>query len=165
MNVSKWFEYQLHSTLDGFLWAAQQVPEERFHARPPAALGEWSASQHVLHMLEYERDLALPSMHQWLGAPPAVRKAASEIDQQNPPGVEKMLVEFEQVRQAEIGLLNQFDDATWKSNQNTTFWGEVSLLWLVSKTYQHTLEHTHDVLRLALFWDRILKRMAQEQSK
>jgi hypothetical protein len=162
MNSSKWFEYQLQSTLDGFLWAVQQLSEERFYALPPSSLGEWSAAQHILHMLEYERDLALPSMHQWLGAPPAVRKAVNEGDI---PAVEKMLTEFEQVRQAEIALLSRFDDEKWKSNQSTTFWGDVSLFWLVSKTYQHTLEHTHDILRLALFWDRVLKRMAQEQTK
>ena len=34
-----------------------------------------------------------------------------------------------------------------------TGWGPIPLLWLVSKTYQHTNEHTSDVLRMALFWD------------
>ena len=97
-------------------------------------------------------------MQQWLGAPPAVRKEGSEKG--NPPTIEELLTEFEQVRQAEIALLSKFDDDQWNSYENTTFWGEVSLFWLVSKTYQHTLEHTHDILRLALFWDRILKRTA-----
>src|SRR5919109_1352185 len=102
MKMSQWFEYQLRSTLDGFIWAVGQLPEERFYARPPAALGEWSASQHIFHILEYEKNLALPSMHQWLGAPPAVRKQQEWNDQQNPPTVAEMLIEFEQVRQTEI---------------------------------------------------------------
>jgi uncharacterized damage-inducible protein DinB len=161
MELSKWFEYQLRSTLDGFIWAVQQLPKERLYALPPTSLGEWSASQHLLHMLEYEQNLALPSMHQWLGTPPAVRKEGDENEKRNSPTIEEMLTQFEQVRQAEIALLSKFDDETWNSNRNTTFWGEVSLFWLVSKTYQHTLEHTHDILRLALFWDRILKRTAK----
>jgi hypothetical protein len=33
------------------------------------------------------------------------------------------------------------------------FWGNVTLLWLVSKTFQHTAEHIHDVMSMALFWD------------
>jgi len=160
MELSKWFEDQLRSTLEGFIWAVQQLPKERLYSLPPTALGDWSASQHVWHMLDYEKNLAFPSMHQWLGAPPALRKEESE--KRNPPAVQEMLAEFEQVRQAEIVLLSKFDDVTWSSNQNTTFWGEVSLFWLVSKTYQHTLEHTHDLLRLVLFWDRILKRMGQD---
>ena len=159
MDSTQWFEYQLQSTLDGFLWAVRQVPNDRWSALPPTPLGEWSVAQHVLHLFEYERDLALPSMHQWLGAPPAVRKAAHENETFT---VEFMLTQFEQVREAEIAHLRQFDQEQWTSNQNTTFWGEVSLFWLVSKTYQHTLEHTHDILRLALFWDRVLRRMASE---
>jgi len=158
MKLSNWFEYQLQSTLDGFIWAVQQLPEERFHVLPPTSLGEWSVAQHIAHILEYERDLALPSMRQWLGAPPAVRREVDERDKQNHPGVKELLSEFEQVRQTEIVLLGKFDDEKWNSSQNTTFWGEVNLFWLVSKTYQHTLEHTHDILRLVLFWDRILKR-------
>jgi len=55
MELSKWFEYQLQSTLDGFIWAVQQLPKERLYSSPPPALGEWSASQHILHMLEYEK--------------------------------------------------------------------------------------------------------------
>ena len=132
MDTSQWFDNQLQSTLDGFLWAVRQLPQERFYVLPPASLGEWSTAQHILHMLEYERDLALPSMHQWLGDPPAVRKTT---DASETPAVEKMLTEFEQVRRAEIALLHKFDEETWKSNQTTTFWGEVSLFWLVSKTY------------------------------
>lgn len=156
MERSHWFEYQLRSTLDGLLWAARQLPNERFSALPPVALGEWSASEHVLHMLDYEKNLALPSMHQWLGDPAPARRATEG----NPPRMEEMLAEFERVRQEEIALLSKFDDETWDRMQNTAFWGEVSLWWLVSKTFQHTLEHTHDILRLVLFWDRILKRMA-----
>ena len=161
MELSNWFEYQLRSTLDGFIWAIQQLPQERHYVLPPTSLGEWSVSQHLLHMLEYEQNLALPSMQQWLGAPPAVRKEGDENEKRNSPTIEEMLTQFEQVRQAEIALLSKFDDETWNSNRNTTFWGEVSLFWLISKTYQHTLEHTHNILRLALFWDRILKRTAK----
>jgi hypothetical protein len=153
MERSQWFEYQLRSTLDGFLWAVGQLPQERLYVLPPAALGEWSASQHLLHMLHYEKNLALPSMYQWLGEPPAVRKAEGEEERHGPSTIAKLMTEFEQVRQAEIALLNNFEDDQWDSTQNTTFWGEVSLFWLVSKTYQHTLEHTHDILRLVLFWD------------
>lgn len=161
MELSHWFEYQLQSTLEGLIWAVRQVPKERSHLLPPTSLGEWSASQHISHILAYERNLALPSMYQWLGTPPPARKERNE--NQNPATLGEMLNEFEQVRHAEIALLVKFDEDTWNSIKNTTFWGEVSLFWLVSKTYQHTLEHTHDILRLALFWDRVLKRMTQEQ--
>jgi hypothetical protein len=156
MELSKWFDYQLHSTLDGFIWAVQQLPTERLYAIPPAPLGEWPAAQHIFHMLEYEERLALPSMHQWLGAPPVIRY--QNQGEQDLPVVKEMLARFERVRHEEIGLLPKFSQEAWEEKQNTTFWGEVSLYWLICKTYQHTTEHTHDVLRLSLFWDRILAR-------
>jgi hypothetical protein len=157
VELSKWFDYQLRSTLDGFIWAVHQLPTQRLYASPPAPLGEWSAAQHVSHMLEYEEGLALPSMHQWLGAPAVIRP--ENYGQQNVLPLEEMLARFERVRREEIDLLSKFSEAVWNSTQRTTFWGDVSLYWLVCKTYQHTTEHTHDILRLSLFWDRILARM------
>jgi hypothetical protein len=110
-------------------------------------------------MLEYEEKLALPSMHQWLGAPPVADTRA----EQGFPSIEEMLAQFEHIRYEEISLLSKFSHEAWNSKQRTTFWGEVSLFWLVCKTYQHTTEHTHDILRLTLFWDRRQERMAHGQ--
>ena len=157
MELSKWFDDQLRSTLDGFIWAVRQIPAERWYATPPSSLGEWSAAQHLFHMLEYEEKLALPSMQQWLGAPPV---ADARVDQ-DLLSVEEMLSQFKYIRHEEINLLPSFSNEAWDSKRKTTFWGEVSLYWLVCKTYQHTMEHTHDVLRLSLFWDRIMARMAR----
>ena len=159
MELPKWFEYQLQSTRDGLIWAVRQLPVERMYIIPPAllGLGEWSAAQHVFHMLEYEEKLFLPSMQQWLGAPPAVDTRI----EQGLPSVEEMLAQFDHVRREEINLLPHFSPGTWDSKQKTTFWGEVNLSWLICKTYQHTLEHTHDILSLVLFWDRRIARMAR----
>lgn len=160
MELSKWFDYQLRSTLDGFQWAVQQLSKERWYALPPVPLGEWSAAQHVFHMLTYEQRLALPTMYQWLGAPPVARTVDSKKVDQELPSMEEMLSQFRQVRESEMEMLAKFEAADWNSIRSTTFWGDVSLYWLVCKTYQHTNEHTHDVLRLCLFWDRILARMS-----
>ncbi len=162
MDLWKWFDTQLQTTLDGFVWAVHQVPEERWYAAPPAPLGDWCAAQHISHMVDYENKLALPSMHQWLGAPPPVREAVEQEERDSPAPVETMLAQFSEVRLAEIDLLARFAETAWKSTQKTTFWGEVSLYWLVCKTYQHTLDHTKELLALALFWDRCLARTAQE---
>jgi hypothetical protein len=159
MELSKWFDYQLRSTLDGFLWAVQQLPRERLYALPPSPLGEWSAAQHVFHMLTYEQKLALPTMYQWLGAPPVAREVNGKQAEEELPAVEEMLSQFKQVRESQLAMLLKFEDADWNFVRSTTFWGEVSLYWLVCKTYEHTNEHTHDILRLVLFWDRIIARM------
>jgi hypothetical protein len=97
----------------------------------------------------------------WLAATPVTREVDSKKVDQELPAMEEMLSQFKQVRESEMEMLSKFEDADWKSIRSTTFWGDVSLYWLVCKTYQHTNEHTHDVLRLGLFWDRIMARMAQ----
>jgi hypothetical protein len=163
MELSQWFDYQLRSTLDGFIWAVSQLPEERLYVPPSTPLGEWSAAQHIAHILDYEKRLALPTMYQWLGEQPIISAEVEYHIEKNLPPVNEMLSQFEKVRKTEIGLLSSFDHAAWNSMQRTTVWGEVSLYWLVCKTYQHTLEHIHDVLRLVLFWDRTIERMARGQ--
>ena len=105
-------------------------------------------------MLEYEERFVLPSMYQWLGVPPGIPEESEKGIEQSPPQIEEKLSQFEQVREAQISMLPKFDAITWSTIQRTTFWGDVSLYWLVCKTYQHTVEHTHNVLGLTLFWDR-----------
>jgi len=160
MELSEWFEYQLRCTLDGFIWAVRQIPEERLHKIPPLQLGEWSAAQHILHMLEYEEKFALPTMAQWLGVPPVIPEETEEGLEPKPASIEQKLAQFEHVRRAEIGLLPKFGHDAWGTVMRTTFWGDISLYWLVCKTYQHTVEHTHNVLSLTLFWDTTIKRPA-----
>ena len=160
MELSQWFDYQLRCTLDGFVWSVQQVPEERLYFAPPPQLGEWSAAQHVVHLLEYEESFALPAMSQWLGVPPVIPEELERSVEPNPPLVAEKLAQLQQVRQAEIILLYKFDPADWKTVRRTTFWGDVSLFWVVCKTFQHTAEHTHNVLALTLFWDTTIKRPA-----
>jgi hypothetical protein len=158
MEPLNWFDEQLRSTLGGFLWAVRQVPQERLDAAPPLRLGEWSARRHVFHMLHYEQSLALPSMKQWLGGPMPSEGEGEEEAWAHAPQTGAMLEQFQTVRREQIDLLPRFDERAWIKPQPTTFWGEVSLYWIVCKTYQHTLDHTNTLLSFALFWDRILER-------
>jgi hypothetical protein len=65
--------------------------------------------------------------------------------------MDEMLNQFRTIRMAEISLLPEFEPSAWEGTRATVFWGEVSLVWMVGKTYQHTLEHTHDLLRFSPF--------------
>ena len=153
MNLSKWFHDQLQASADGFVWGAQQVPNARRNIRPPEALGEWTATRHIFHMVFYEQNIALPSMHQWLGKPLPVEGVEEDIAWgEGSDNIESLLAEFKKVRDEQIHLLAKFDDQAWNSTCETV-WGPVTLSWVVSKTYQHTAEHTSDILRIALFWD------------
>ena len=154
VNYSMWFQQQLQASADGFVWAVTQVPTERQNSQPPKALGEWTATRHLFHMLDYERQIALPVMQQWLGAPEFAVNWQEEENWCANSGetIESLVDQFRAVRRQQIDLLPQFTEQAWHELQMTG-WGPIPLFWLISKTYQHTNEHTSDVLRLALFWD------------
>jgi hypothetical protein len=156
MDLSQWFNDQLKSSADGFVWSVEQVPSERRSVTPPAHLGEWNAARHVFHMLYYEQMIALPSMRQWLGEPFMLAEEDYNEEQAWGDGkdLETMLADFRKVRAEQIVLLPNFDEPMWNQTLDTV-WGKVPLKWVVTKTFQHTAEHTHDVLRMALFWDMI----------
>lgn len=63
-------------------------------------------------------------------------------------------------RDEQRALLARLDPAAWTAARPTG-WGDVPLRWVVTKTYQHTAEHTNDVLRIALFWDILLAEAAE----
>ncbi len=153
MNLTEWFQRQLQASGEGFVWGAEQVPSGRRALQPPVRLGEWTAARHVFHMLFYEQTIALPSMQQWLGGPfPASADSDEEVawSYEN-QDMDSLLARFKQVRAEQIALLPNFEKADWQATREAV-WGPVTLLWVVSKTYQHTAEHAHDVMRLALFW-------------
>ena len=166
MNLSQWFHDQLQVSADGFVWAVQQVPAERRFLAPPVPLGEWSAARHVFHLLSYEQKIALPSMRQWLLEP--FQLIEEEYDEDAAWGdgldLEIMLAHFQEVRATQIALLLKFKEALWEEKREAV-WGDVSLRWVVSKTFQHTAEHLHDVLSIALFWDMIARHLQQGEKE
>jgi hypothetical protein len=153
-DYSRWFRDHLQSSADGFVWGARQAPAARWDVVPPDGLGEWTAARHVFHMFYYEQYIALPSMKQWLGAPmPSLdsydEDAAWSTESHDR---ERLLAAFTRVRAEQIDLLPELQGADWLARRGTV-WAPVPLLWVVSKTFQHTAEHTNDILRIALFWD------------
>ena len=153
-DPSRWFALQLQTSADAFAWAVGQLTPERRSVPPPLHPDEWPALRHVFHMAAYERYVALPSMRQWQGGPPVSLEGLDEDVMWNGgqgQDLADLLASFHQVRSEQIALLPQFDASAWEEPR-ATVWGAVTLRWVVTKTFQHTCEHTHDVLRMALWW-------------
>jgi hypothetical protein len=144
---------QLRSSAEGFAWAVRQVPAGMLHSVPPPPLGEWPAARHVYHMLHYERTIALPSTRQWLGGQMPDLSGDDEVAAWGTGhDVEEGLAAFRAVMEEQVALLSGIDAGLWEERRGTV-WGELSLRWVVAKTYQHTCEHIHDVLSMALRWE------------
>jgi hypothetical protein len=157
MNLSEWFQSQLQASAEGFVWSLAQVPQQRRYIRPPALLGEWSAARHAFHLLFYEQTIALPSMRQWLDSPlPSAVGLDEDAAWAAHMDLDTISAQFSEIRAEQIAWLPRFDESLW-NERRVTVWGAVSLRWVVTKTYQHTAEHIHDVLTLALFWDMVVE--------
>ena len=159
MDLSQWFSTHLDTSAEGFLWAIEQVPPERRLIRPPEPLGEWNVARHLFHMMYYEQVIALPSMQLWLDDSLTMTDERYDEDAAWGKGreIEPMLADFRTVRAEQIVLLPKINEQQWEEKR-ATVWGDMTLKWVVTKTFQHTNEHTHDVLRLALFWDMMRRR-------
>ena len=165
MDLSAWFSYQLKAGYEGFIWAIRLVPPERVMQKPPA-FGEWSATRQAFHMVNYERSIALPSTRQWFGdsLPSEDRLALFDNEDaiwEQDFDLETVLAEFEAGRKMQIELVESATASLWKEPR-TTIWGEVTLEWVVSKTFQHTNEHTCTVMQMVLFWDMALAGIARQ---
>ena len=161
-ELVRWFRRQLEQTGTLFVWALEQVPMERREVSPPGR-DEWTAARHAFHMMYYEREIALPSMRQWLGGampdPEMLDEDVAWVEWVVRHDWDEVIAAFQRGRAEQIALVERVDPAAWDEPRGETLWdrwapeGGVTLRWAVTKMLQHTAEHTHDVLRLALMWD------------
>ena len=159
MNLSQVFHGLLQASAEGFVWTAQQVPNARRLLQPPEPLGEWSTARHIFHMMFYEQSYALPSMQQWLGESRPSLEGVNELAAwaEGKDDIESLLAEFQKVRNEQIALLPKFEEPAWNTTRET-IWGPVTLFFIVSKTFQHTAEHTNDVMRIVISWDKLVEQ-------
>lgn len=156
MNRSKWFQQQLQTIAETLIWAIAQVPQERQYREPPSPyFGTWPVARHVFHLCHSEQILVIPSMQQWLGAQkPSLEPFQQEVAVwEHGPKMDEILIQFQQVRDEQLALITQYQDTIWEESRDT-IWGRVPLLWVVSKTLQHTFAHMNRVFQFALFCDR-----------
>lgn len=157
-----WFRYQLKASADGFAWAFSQIPPSFLEQLPPDPeyLGTWSPARHVWHVTEYERCLAIPSMHEWIKGSISTESDWPDDDDTwakvQERGAEELLSNFLSVRQQQIDLLDQFATVAW-SEPRETLWGRKPLSMVVTKTFQHTYEHGDTLLRMGLWWEEMLE--------
>jgi hypothetical protein len=173
MDWATWFQQQLQSSADGFVWAFEQIAAERHDKLPPRPgyLGSWPPIRHVWHVALYERTLVLPSMRQWLGGPLADGSGWTEgaeddqaFAQAQQTGLGDVVAAFRDARWQQIAMLNELAQLDWETPR-ATLWGNKPLKMIVTKTYQHTFEHGDTLLRMGLWWEEFEQRLKQLEAQ
>ncbi|GCE14442.1 DinB family protein [Tengunoibacter tsumagoiensis] len=157
VHLTQRFQERLQVSMDEFLWATQLISEARLYLAPRE--NRWPVARLLFHLVDYERRLGLPSILQWVGADcpiagtPEEDAAKEELAWQNGEAGDfaTMVAEFKALREQQIALLGTLPEESWQEVREAV-WGPRSLAWVVTKTYQHTLEHTDEVLRSYLWW-------------
>lgn len=170
MNHYEWFLSQLQSSAEGFERGFWAVPE-RLRREPPidaAYMGTWPATRHVWHVTEYERYVALSNMRIWTGEEQLDRGSWLDNDETwivNSNVSDKVLIErFWEVRLQELERVKMLQHVDWDECRDTG-WGQKSLAWVVTKTWQHTWEHGDTLLRMGLWWEHIQEQIALAQAR
>ena len=158
MTRTQWFCEQLSNSMTGFVWAVECISTEHWHSLPPRPswLGQWNLAHHVFHMQYQERYVVQASIKDLLRLPLAIGERPGEEGawQQEQRSVEELLQQFQTFRHQTIELISTLSEDEWEKPREEAFWNKpLTIQWTVTKAWQHTLEHTHDVLRLHLFWD------------
>ena len=172
MDYIQSFTTLLQASTDTLLWAVQQIPEELLYTVSPKRPESWSTARQVMHLQYNEEQVVLPCMRRWLSDEQATRyrdedtkniecyKAYEmlvhdeEIAWQQAFAIELWQEKFQEGRKAQIALLAQFAPTVWEETRQTV-WGQVTLRWTVTKTCQHTLEHSNDILKYGLYGARL----------
>ena len=168
MDISQTFSQVLRTSMDGFLWALEQVPSDRLGAPPPKELGDWVVEKQLFHMVYYESTAVLPIMKQLLGGlvfdwATYDEYRAWALHEKDKARLDDLVDQFKSVREEQIAILPQFTPELWHRVGESN-WGLKTPYWFVSKTGQHTYEHTNYIMQIALFWDDILVREAKQKS-
>jgi hypothetical protein len=160
-----WFARAINMSTESLAWGFESIPQERRSAAPPQKLGEWTVARQLFHILYYEREVALPSVRLWVGGEYPTFEDYDEAGAWSlraESGNE--LEELRSVRDDIIETLRAAKISDWHEALRTP-WGEKTLYWVASKTYQHGIEHLSGVLRAAMLWDHYASRQGTRSSK
>lgn len=109
----------------------------------------------------YEDTEVIPTLREWLGGPPAVGVTDDEEDAafaERPP-LDDIRARFRALRELQVRLVRECATLAWDEPRETLWTPAmetpVAARWLRSKSLQHTAEHIHNVLCMALCWDVI----------
>lgn len=122
--------------------------------RTAPAAGEWSIHAVLAHLRDTEQHVFLKRARRILGAidPPQVENFDQEQwnrDHYSPDEPRsKIVAEFRSARRSMLKVLSETGDKDWSRWAIHPEYGKISVEWLATHDYSHTLEHLHQLLEM-----------------
>ncbi len=127
-----------------------EIPEKEIHESP--APGEWSVHTIMAHLRDTEREVFLKRIRLVLngGEPAHVENFDQEEwnRQHYSPSepLKKIVSELRAARRKELALLRELPDRKWSDYCIHPNYGRISIEYIATHNYSHTLEHLHQML-------------------
>ena len=129
---------RLQLSVKGVDWAASLVA----HKQNEQPDGEWSAHQHLVHLLRVEREIYQPRIAGMLQQDrPVFEKWDADAGAEPAGELTELAEQFMRERERTVEVFKGLSVAQW---QRTGVWpqdGEVDLAWAAEKVLAHGLEH------------------------
>ncbi len=128
-----------------------RLPEEDLHHSPGG--DEWTIHAILAHLRDVEEQVFLKRAQLILKE---VAPAVEDFDQEawsakhySPKEpVKKILADWRKARRKFVGLLDRTPDKEWTRCAVHPYFGNISLDWLATHDYAHTLDHLHQLLEM-----------------
>ena len=133
---------RLQLSVKGIDWAASLVARQQHEQME----GEWSAHQHLAHLLAVERQNFQPRIRRIMAEERPVldrwdNDAFMASDYSTQPGIEDLAADFMAERATTVGLFNGLSPEAW---HRIGVWPDgriFDLAWLAEKVLWHALDH------------------------
>jgi hypothetical protein len=142
---------RLKRTTDDLLWAVNGLAPA--HQVYSPADEEWSIHEHVAHLRDMEQHVYLPLLR-WATVPDMLdpldysRRDWHEHRYRTDEPLQRLMDEILRMRDEELMIFREIDDATWTRWRDETRWGPLTCEWLAELMYRHVLDHLQGVMAL-----------------
>jgi hypothetical protein len=142
---------RLRLITDDIAWAVQGVPIDWQRYRPSEQ--DWSIHEHLAHLRDMEQEVYLPLLR-WATVPHMLdprdysRREWHEHRYSPTEPAEAILRDLGRMRDEELLVFRDMDDAAWTRWREDTRWGPLTCQWIAELMYRHVLDHLQCIMAL-----------------
>ncbi len=142
---------RLMNATEDLAWAVRGLPRQTAAYKPSP--DEWSIHEHLAHLRDMEQEVYLPLLR-WATVPDMLdprtysRRDWHDVRYNPDETVSALLADIGRMREEELIIYRDMNDATWLRYRQDTGWGPLSCQWLAELMYRHVLDHLQCVMAL-----------------